>query len=166
MANIMECYRKRFPGSYIYSSSQSVPVYWGHFSIVEAELFCLTDLINSGRNWSYAIDMAGSEVMMSTNKELVTDIRDNMNQIYTLSYPIPEQLKFRIKYKQKYDEKSGWKKLGELDPPPFNITIYKGPKSWRLTRTFVTFLLKHPFAKLFLGEALKYFWWLYNNYNI
>ena len=152
MANIMECYRKRFPGSYIYSSSQSVPVYWGHFSIVEAELFCLTDLLNSGRNWSYAINMAGSEVMMSTNKELVTDIRDNMNQIYTLSYPIPEQLKFRIKYKQKYDEKSGWKKLGELDPPPFNITIYKGPKSWRLTRTFVIFLLNHPFTKSFLGE--------------
>ena len=153
MSNMMECYRKRFPGSYINSSSQSVPVYWGHFSIVQAELLRLTDLMNSHRNWSYAIDMAGSEVMISTNRELIIDISDNMDRIYTWSYPLPEKLQFRIKYKQKYDEKSGWKKLGEHDPPPFNITIYKGPKSWRLTRTFVNFLLNHPFAKTFLGEA-------------
>ena len=111
MSNMMECYRKRFPGSYINSSSQSVPVYWGHFSIVQAELLCLTDLMNSHRNWSYAIDMAGSEVMISTNRELIIDISDNMDRIYTWSYPLPEKLQFRIKYKQKYDEKSGWKKL-------------------------------------------------------
>ena len=58
----MGCYRIRFPGAYIYSPAQSVPVYWGHFSIVEAELFCLTDLMttlmDNGRDWSYAVDMA------------------------------------------------------------------------------------------------------------
>ena len=65
---MMACYRSKYPGSYIFSSSQSVPVRWGQFSIVQAELYCLRDLMNNGRNWSYALDMAGSEVMMFTNR--------------------------------------------------------------------------------------------------
>ena len=162
MSNMMECYRRRFPGSYIQSPARSVPVYWGHYSIVEAELICLTDLMESGRNWSYAIDMAGSEVMMSTNRELVDDISGNMGLIYTDSNPIPEKLLFRIKYKRNYDDsctnqtywscvRRRWKKLGEHDPPPFNLTIYKGAKSWRLTRKFVNFLLNHPVSQTFLS---------------
>ena len=163
MSNMMQCYRKRFSGSYIRSPARSVPVYWGHYSIVEAELICLTDLMESGRNWSYAVDMAGSELMMSTNRELVEDISGNMGLIYTDSKPIPDYLKFRIKYQHNYDDSckdqtycqysvKRWKKLGEHDPPPFNLTIYKGAKSWRLTRKFVNFLLNHPVAKIFLGK--------------
>ena len=162
MENLMECYRKRFPGSYIRSPAQCVSVYWGHYSIVEAELLCLTDLMESGRNWSYAMDMAGSEVMMATNRELVDEISDNMGLIFTESQPIPENLEFRFKYQRHYDdsckdktycEYSGrrWKKLGEHEPPPFNLKIYKGAKSWRLTRKFVDFLLNHPVAQAFLG---------------
>ena len=104
MANMMECYRKRFPGSYIQSPAQCVSVYWGHYSIVEAELLCLTDLIESGRNWSYAMDMAGSEVMMATNRELVDEISDDMGRIFTKSQPIPKQLEFRFKYQRRYDD--------------------------------------------------------------
>ena len=88
----MGCYRNRFPGSYIYSPAQRVPVYWGHYSIVEAELICLSDLMDNGRNWSYAvnINMAGSEAMMFTNRELVANISANMGRLYTESFPLPE----------------------------------------------------------------------------
>ena len=158
----MECYRKRFPGSYIQSPAKSVPVYWGHYSIVEAELLCLKDLFESGRNWSYAIDMAGSEVMMATNRELVDEISDKKGLIFTESRPIPESLDFRFKYQRHYDDSCQdktyceysvrrWRKLGEHEPPPFNLNIYKGAKSWRLTRKFVNFLLHHPVAQTFLG---------------
>ena len=148
----MGCYRNRFPGSYIYSSARSVPVYWGHFSIVEAELLCLTDLMVNGRNWSYAVNMAGSEVMMFTNRELVANISANMGRIYTESFPLPEGNQFRVKYQHKYDNPGRGQRLGDHDPPPFNLTIYKGAKSWRLPRKFVTFLLDHPVAKTYLGE--------------
>ena len=148
----MGCYRNKFPGSYIYSSARSVPVYWGHFSIVEAELLCLTDLMVNGRNWSYAVNMAGSEVMMFTNRELVANISANMGRIYTESFPLPEGNQFRVKYQHKYDNPGRGQRLGDHDPPPFNLTIYKGAKSWRLPRKFVTFLLDHPVAKKYLGE--------------
>ena len=71
---MMACYRSKYPGSYIFSSRQSVSVGWGQFSIVQAELYCLRDLLNNGRNWSYALDMAGSEVMLLTNRyEMFSD---------------------------------------------------------------------------------------------
>ena len=152
MENIMGCYRHRYPGSYIYSPAQSVPVYWGHFSIVEAELFCLTDLMDNGRDWSYAVDMAGSEVMMYTNRELVANISANMGLLYTESFILPEGNQFRIKFQHKYDDPDRGQQLGDHDLPPFNLTIYKGAKSWRLPRKFVTFLLNHPVAKTYLGE--------------
>ena len=36
------------------------------------------------------------------------------------------------------------------DPVPFNLTIYKGAKSYRLPRQFVDFLLNHQVAKDFI----------------
>ena len=36
------------------------------------------------------------------------------------------------------------------NPVPFNLTIYKGAKSYRLPRKFVQFLLTHPVATAFL----------------
>ena len=153
MENIMGCYRNRFPGSYIYSPAQRVSVYWGHYSIVEAELICLSDLMSNGRNWSYAVNMAGSEAMMFTNRELVANISANMGRLYTESFPLPEGNQFRIKYQHKYDAPNRGQRLGKHIPPPFNLTIYKGAKSWRLTRKFVNFLLNHQVAKTYLGEA-------------
>ena len=42
------------------------------------------------------------------------------------------------------------KKLKLQDPVPYKLTIYKGAKSWKLPRSFVSFLLNHPVAKEFL----------------
>ena len=69
---IIACYKAKYPEAKIFQSSTSVPVYWGHFSNVEAELACMRDLLNLDMDWQYLINMAGSELMLSTNKELVT----------------------------------------------------------------------------------------------
>ena len=52
----------QFPASYISQSRNNTEVYWGHSSILEAELFCLQDLLQSNKSWEYAIDLTGSEV--------------------------------------------------------------------------------------------------------
>ena len=59
------CIRRRFvqfPGSYISQSSKNTAVYWGHSSVLEAELLCLQDLLHNNKPWQYAIDLTGSEV--------------------------------------------------------------------------------------------------------
>ena len=154
LENMMACYRSKYPGSYIFSSSQSVSVRWGQFSIVQAELNCLKDLMNNGRSWSYALDMAGSEVMLLTNRELVTNLSANIGQIHTESFPMPKYNLNRIQRKFKLDLKNRLRPFGHHTPPPFNLTIYKGAKAWRVPRTFVEFLLNHPVAQEFIGTFI------------
>merc|ERR1719452_120187 len=67
---------------------------------------------------------------------------------------------FRIQHKYKLQEgaafdpdhaKANLVQMKEApDPIPFNLTIYKGAKSYRLPRQFVDFLLTHPVATTFI----------------
>ena len=60
---------------------------------------------------------------------------------------------FRLKFGP---EDARWPKdrkiVGPSDPVPFNMTVFKGGKSWQLPRSFVWFLLYHPVSKRFQGD--------------
>ena len=104
VANLLECYRSRYPGSYIYPATMSYDVYWGHFSIVQAELICMRDLLTNGRKWSYALNMAGSEVMLATNLELVNILSQGEGERYSSSWLMPERWKkARVVKKTNYE---------------------------------------------------------------
>ena len=153
VANMLECYRTRYPGSYIYPATMSYDVYWGHFSIVQAELICMRDLLTNGRNWSYALNMAGSEVMLATNRELVNILSQGEGERYAHSFPMPEEWKTaRVVKKTNYEDpvKLGW--LGRYEPPPHNISLHAGAKFWVLPRHFLQLLIHHPVAQKFIGE--------------
>ena len=42
----------------------------------------------------------------------------------------------------------------QYPPPPYNLTLYKGIKSYRLPRQFVTFLLNHPVARDYIDWVM------------
>ena len=42
-------------------------MYWGTYSLVEAELACLADLL-AVPGWKFALNLAGSELMLATNR--------------------------------------------------------------------------------------------------
>merc|ERR1712198_105609 len=151
LENIMTCYRNKFSDSWIFSSNVSESVVWGHYSIVQAELNCLNDLMESNRTWLYALDMAGAEGMTYTNRELVANLSANMGEIYTESFLMPDYNMDRVKWKTELTSKNQIRVTNiPLGPIPFNLTIYKGAKAWKLPREFVQFLLTHPVAKEFL----------------
>ena len=155
VANMLECYRRKFPGSYIYPATMSYDVYWGHFSIVEAELICMRDLLTNGRNWSYVLDMAGSEVMLATNLELVNILSQQEGERFVSSFPMPEEWKIaRVVKKRNYDDPVNLGELGSLESPPHNISLYAGGKSWALPRHFIQLLIRHPVAQHFIGGQL------------
>ena len=152
VANMLECYRRRFPGSYIYPATMSYDVYWGHFSIVEAELICMRDLLTNGRNWSYVLNMAGSEVMLATNLELVNILSQQEGERFASSFPMPEEWKIaRVVKKTNYEDPVKLGRLGRQEPPPHNISLYAGGKSWALPRHFIQFLTDQPLVEDFLG---------------
>ena len=152
VANLLECYRRKYPGSYIYPATMSYDVYWGHFSIVEADFLCMRDLLTNGRNWSYALNMAGSEVMLATNLELVTILSQEEGQRYSGSIPMPENFKrVRVVNKRNYEDPVEMGNLGKLEPPPHNINLYYGAKFWVLPRDFLQLITQHSVVEDFLG---------------
>ena len=105
--NIVKCYNGKYHDSYIALSSRSVPVYWGHFSIVEAELICLEDLLNNGRNWKYASDLAGSEMVLFSNEELVRNLSSTEKpEIYCETCFLGESM--RTYYKWGFNETASY----------------------------------------------------------
>ena len=178
------CY-VQYPRSYIYQSSESTEVYWGHSSILEAELLCLSDLLNNNRSWHYAINLAGSEMMSISNKKLVARLSPEPRKIHVSSFPFPAKLRWKVDRKYELgEEEAVFDPDGSLrsslagsidltpgprgqlmnmvrvvdpvnDPPPFNLSLFKGIKSYRLPRWFVTFLLTHPVAKEFINWTMN-----------
>ena len=83
-------------------------------------------------------------------------------QIFTESFPLPRRERFRVEEQWQLAAGSDWDpdhaSLASLqrtgrsqDPVPFNLTLYKGAKSYYLPRWFVQFLLTHPVARTFLA---------------
>ena len=103
VSKIVSCYQGRYPTSFIAALSRSTPVYWGHISIVEAELICLSDLLRAGAGWRYAVNLAGSEMMLVTNKQLVQRLKSGeaSESIFSVSKPfaLDEEWRFTKKYK-------------------------------------------------------------------
>ena len=48
-----------------------VPVQWGKYSVLEAELICMDSLLKQSVKWKYLINLTGQEYPLKTNYELV-----------------------------------------------------------------------------------------------
>ena len=62
VGNIIKCYQHRFPSSNIFVPLQTIPIFWGHSSVLEADLICLRELHSRDKNWKMFINSAGSEL--------------------------------------------------------------------------------------------------------
>ena len=95
------------------------------------------------------------QVMTYTNRELVANLSANLGEIYTESFLLPDYNMDRVKWKTELTNDNQIRVTDiALGPIPFNLTIYKGAKAWKLPREFVQFLLTHPVANEFLGKSM------------
>ena len=93
--------------------------------------------------------------MTYTNRELVANLSANLGEIYTESFLLPDYNMDRVKWKTELTNDNQIRVTDiALGPIPFNLTIYKGAKAWKLPREFVQFLLTHPVANEFLGKLM------------
>ena len=108
---------------------RAVPVFWGSFSIVEADFACLADLL-AVPGWKYAVNLAGSETMLATNRSLFLGVISHLRElvmelssaplssIFAVSRPMPESEHWRFRNKflplslpQGYNPENQCKKL-------------------------------------------------------
>lgn len=104
--------------------------------------------------------------MMWTNKEIVNHLRHFPGEIHTESLPLPAGNRFRVENKfilkkVPFDPEHGNLNGGMAEveedqylPPPFNLSLYKGIKSYQFPREFVTFLLTHPVARDYIDWVM------------
>lgn len=53
----------------VFLSARSVKVYWGKFSVLDADLICMRELLRF--RWKYFINLTGQEFPLKTNKQLI-----------------------------------------------------------------------------------------------
>ena len=102
--------------------------------------------------------------MMWTNKEIVKHLQKFPGEIHTASWPLPAHKRFRVDHKYKLSHEIAFnpdhaRRMVEVEedqypPPPYNLSLYKGIKSYRLPRQFVAFLLNHPVAKEYIDWVM------------
>ena len=129
----------------VFVASKRTKVYYAHYSILEAQLNCMEDLIKYNKSrWKYAINLVGRELPLKTNREIVTTLIGLNNLSAVNSHPI-EQKNFdqRFQYKYKVSERTGktWRSSQKLDSVPYGFEIFKGSTHFAITGLFAHFLL-------------------------
>ena len=79
ITSAMEAITNCFPNVFI--TSQSETVYWGHISIIHAEMHCMKELMQY--KWKYFINLSGQMFPLHSNRELVKILKlyDGANDI-------------------------------------------------------------------------------------
>ena len=55
----------------VFLASKRINVQWGYYSVLEADLVCLEDLVTKHRKWKYFINLTGQEFPLKTNWDIV-----------------------------------------------------------------------------------------------
>ncbi|XP_069812643.1 beta-1,3-galactosyl-O-glycosyl-glycoprotein beta-1,6-N-acetylglucosaminyltransferase 3-like [Dendropsophus ebraccatus] len=139
-----------FPNVFVSSKRESVV--YASWSRVQADLYCMEDLLNSTVDWKYLLNTCGTDFPLKTNAEIVQALKLLNGKNNMESEKPPPHKKIRWEYH--YEFKDNNVQIGMLkNPPPLNIPIFSGNAYVVLTRDFVKSLFDKPIAKEFLEWA-------------
>ncbi|KAM8961498.1 beta-1,3-galactosyl-O-glycosyl-glycoprotein beta-1,6-N-acetylglucosaminyltransferase 4 [Pelodytes ibericus] len=151
MLNLATC----FPNVFIASKIERVT--YAHFSRLQADLNCLSDLLNSTVQWKYVINLCGQDMPLKSNFELVSELKklegrnmlessrptDVKKERYTYHHEVATSL--FLDYMQ-----MPMKTSLNKDPPPHNIEMYVGSAYFVLSRPFINYVSNSELVKDFL----------------
>ncbi|XP_068694092.1 N-acetyllactosaminide beta-1,6-N-acetylglucosaminyl-transferase-like isoform X2 [Montipora foliosa] len=139
----------------VFIAATRTSVFWGHFSLVQAQFNCMEELSRSNVKWKYYISLVGQDFPLYVNKEIVRALLTLKNHNNIDSFPMPKSDLYRVKYVHLFiKNKNKFIRRGKKRPPPHNIAIYKGATHIIAIREFVDFVLHNQIAKDFV-EFLK-----------
>lgn len=169
VANLVECYKQHYPQSTIFLSNTTHPVFWSHISLLEADLSCLSQLIEAdpGNKWKYFFNQAGTVMPMVPIWEMAEKLSNLPPQHDSImSETVPDRFRYRYLYQFKFRRYSRNAKNRPREvnrnhylysiiprmtrkpnpPPPQNLTIFKGLRESIISRPTVNFLLTSELA--------------------
>ncbi|XP_078371758.1 N-acetyllactosaminide beta-1,6-N-acetylglucosaminyl-transferase-like [Oculina patagonica] len=142
----------------VFLTEKRVDVIYPHISILTAQFNCMEDLIKSGKDWKYFINVVGQDFPLYNNRELVDALRslNGKNNIQSFFHP---ELKRRTEYAYEFKRQTEgsdhgayryYKTTRKKSPPPFGIELYKGANHVALTKAFVEYILFNKTARAFI----------------
>lgn len=144
----MRALSRCFPNVFVASRLESV--YWGHISILYAEMNCLRDLLRY--QWKYFINLSGQMFPLHSNGELVKILK-MYNGANDIEGTYKRSRSFWLTVRQTFS----WRLYESLNTmfitiypksnPPYNVTIYKGSNQVAISRPFAVYLLKSKVAR-------------------
>ena len=139
----------------VFVMTKLVDVIWGHISVLQAELNCMEDLLNSNVPWKYLITLVAQDFPLYDNKGIVQGLKQLNGSNNIQSYTMPSWFAKRADYIWALKktgmgvEHYGYRmeRTNRKKPPtPHNITIMKGWNHIAATRKFVEFALRDKVA--------------------
>lgn len=145
-ANTFELLTKCFNN--IHTSLQSVNVYHGNASILNAQMYCYDTLMNKSQSWEHVINLCGTELPLKTNREIVKLLRP-LRGLNVITNPkmvqdgtTEQHIVHRLVYRAVWNEDRRHAILGKdrLGPLPIKFPVWKAITYMALTRKFIAFL--------------------------
>ena len=143
----------------VFVVSKPVRVYYGHISITNAQLNCMSDLEKyPATRWKYVINLCGREIPLKTNREIVESLKKlNGYTALNLGHLTPNFWTSRFKFKYNINKKGNMYRTHQRQSkPPKGIKIYKSMNFIAASRQFVRFLLYNPLSTslhMYLGTV-------------
>lgn len=133
----------------VFVPKKRIRVTWGHFSVVEAHLTCMKELLQSFVKWKYHISLIGQDFPLYENKEIVRALKTLNNHNNIESIPMPKRHQHRTKFVYHLSNKKMVKRRPK-PTPPHSTAIYKGSTHIIAIREYVDFVLKNKIGKDFV----------------
>ncbi|CAF0834644.1 unnamed protein product [Didymodactylos carnosus] len=139
---------------HVYVTPKRIKVAWGTYSTLEAERICQVYLLERFKSWKYYMNLAGTELPIHTNYELVQVLKLLNGRNDVISHPNSNPQRHR-------------RKRAKI-PIPFQMRLWKGEFHVTLSRAFVEYIYQSPMAMELLfwlnntGVPDEYF---YNSLN-
>ena len=123
-------------------ASKRENVVWGHYSILQAQMNCISDLLHYRRThigenpWRYVINVCGKELPLVTTREIVKKLM-KLNGVSSIITEASAKKKNMIKHRLQHPVFLNENKTGllldmtnTLGPPPFDMALYHKSSSY------------------------------------
>lgn len=127
----------------VFIASKLERVVYAHHTIMDAQLNCMEDLLAlSEAKWKYILTLAGTELPLKTNREIIAGLKQLKGGTGIATYALDDESKKRFDKKIEIgiNDDIIFTRI-PLDDPPHGITLRKSWDFFALTRPFVNFIL-------------------------
>ena len=128
----------------VFVVSRPISVYYGHHTIMDAQLNCMDDLMKRPKDsWKYMINLCGREVPLKTNREIVESLIKLKGYSAVLDSKLITSLRdARFKFKFILGENGAMHQSRvRNENPPSGIELYKSMNFLAASYAFVDFIL-------------------------